>query len=164
MTADGAHEGERPPIHLMSAFLRAGHQIVLELTERLRAEGFIDVRPAHSNVFENLDPYGPGTPLTELARRAQMSHPSMIELVDSLERLGYVERVRNPRDGRSRLVRITGRGLAAREAAHRVMEEIEARWSVAMGIPAAVMRDAIVTGLAAAEASAQESDQAGQVA
>ena len=54
------------------------------------------VRPAHGAVFAQLGPEG--ARLTELARGAQMSPQAMGELVDELEKLGYVRRRPDPRD------------------------------------------------------------------
>jgi DNA-binding MarR family transcriptional regulator len=52
-----------------------------------------------------------GTRLTELARRASMSKQAMGQLVDEVERLGYVERVSDTTDGRAKIVRFTQAGL-----------------------------------------------------
>ena len=51
-----------------------------------------------------------GTRLTALAESAGMSKQAMGQLVDDLERLGYVERVPDPADGRAKIVRLTRRG------------------------------------------------------
>lgn len=116
---------------LVTLLLRAAHEMVDELVERLAAAGYTDIRPAHSRVFENVDP--DGTRLTELADRARMTHPSMSELVGGLERLGYVERVRDPGDGRARLVRLTPRGRALQRTALRQIVAIEGEWQERLG-------------------------------
>ncbi|MQA13146.1 MAG: winged helix DNA-binding protein [Pseudonocardiaceae bacterium] len=97
-----------------------------ELVERLAAAGYPEVRASHSQVFENID--RDGTRLTELADRAQLTHPSMSELVSSLERLGYLERVVDPADGRARLVRLTTTGRALQRRALDELTDIEAGW------------------------------------
>lgn len=54
-------------------------------------------------------------------------------LVDDLERLGYVERVRDPDDRRAALIRPTDRGRAEVKAARKVIAELERQWARAVG-------------------------------
>ena len=112
---------------LITVTRRALEVMLNELTQRLRTAGHPGVRPSHSRVFENLD--SDGTRLTVLAARAQMSHPSMSELVGSIERLGYVERVPDPNDGRARVVRLTGKGRTLQRQALAELRKLEAEWS-----------------------------------
>ena len=79
------------------------------LYARLSERGYDDFRIPHGAVFQFLD--DAGTPVAELARRAQMTKQSMTELVTHLEKRGYVERFEDPGDRRSRPVRATARGL-----------------------------------------------------
>jgi DNA-binding MarR family transcriptional regulator len=57
----------------------------------------------------------------------------MAELVDSLQALGYVERLPDPDDGRAKLVRLTEAGRAAIGEGRRLIGEIEADWGDAVG-------------------------------
>lgn len=123
-TVDRAHT-------LITLLLRAANEMVDELIERLAAAGYADIRPAHSRVFESID--AAGTRLTELAARARMTHPSMSELVTDLQRLGYLERVPDPGDGRVRLVRLTPRGRAVQRVALGEIARIEAAWLERLG-------------------------------
>jgi DNA-binding MarR family transcriptional regulator len=116
---------------LITLLLLAAHEMIDELVERLAGAGYPDIRPAHSRVFENID--GDGTRLTVLADRARMTHPSMSELVNGLQGLGYVERVPDPEDGRARLVRLTPAGRALQRVALREIAKIEAAWSARLG-------------------------------
>ena len=68
-------------------------------------EGVAGIRPAHLQVFGTIK--AEGTRLSELASQSNMSLSSMAELVDDLERLGYLERRPDPRDGRAKLVCLT---------------------------------------------------------
>lgn len=113
-------------ITLIALFGRTTQLMVDELIERLHSAGFRDVTAAHHPVFENIDPGG--TRLTVLAARNSMTHQSMGELVETLERRGYVERRVDPADGRARLVVLTamGRRLARRAIAE--IGEIERDW------------------------------------
>jgi DNA-binding MarR family transcriptional regulator len=127
----------RPPIiidgtrnvTLISLFRRTAALMVAELVERLTAAGYPDLPAATHPVFENID--REGTRLTELAARADMTHQSMGELIDTLEQRGYVERRPDPDDGRARLVCLTAKGKEMARIALREIAEIEAKWSKA---------------------------------
>jgi DNA-binding MarR family transcriptional regulator len=93
---------------------------------RLIAAGYGDIRPADSQLFENIDPTG--NRLTELADRAQMTHQSMGELVASLEQRGYVARAVDPRDARVRLVCLTAQGRQVQRRALAEIDAIEQEW------------------------------------
>jgi len=95
---------------LIILLAEAAQQLVAELVERLATAGYTDIRTAHNRVFAYLD--SEGTPLTVLAERAQMTHPSMSELVTGLVRSGYLKRTSDPSDGRVRLVRLTPAGCS----------------------------------------------------
>lgn len=75
---------------------------------RLARHGHGAVRRAHSAVFEHVD--DDGTTVSTLAQRARMTKQAMAELVQGLELHGYVVRVPDPSDRRSKLVRLTDRG------------------------------------------------------
>jgi DNA-binding MarR family transcriptional regulator len=111
---------------LVGLFLDTAHTMVADLVQRLEAASFTGIRPAHSRLFENLDP--DGTRLATLATRAQMTHQSMSELVQAMERVGYVERVPDPSDGRARLVRLTPLGQAMMRTALAELTDIQDAW------------------------------------
>ncbi len=77
--------------------------------EGFSAAGHAGLQPAHQAVLTHLRVSG--ARLTELARRASMSKQAMGQLVDEVERLGYVERVSDPGDRRAKIVRFTQAGL-----------------------------------------------------
>ena len=93
------------------------------LIERVGDRGYDDVRPALSVVFQHMR--DEGSRITEIAERAQLTKQTVVYLVNELERLGYVERVPDPADGRAKLVRQTKRGEEAVAEARRVAVEIE---------------------------------------
>jgi DNA-binding MarR family transcriptional regulator len=118
---------------LIAALLRVPYQAVIaRVTRRLRAQ-YPDLRPAHLIVFQTLDHPPDGTRLTVMAERAQMTPQSMGELVDSLERGGYVERVPDPADRRAKLIRYTERGWAAHEQGGRIVAEVQQEWAERLG-------------------------------
>jgi len=86
-----------------------------------------------------------GSRLTDLAAQAQVTKQTAGELVDQLQRRGYVERVPDPSDGRARLVRLGARGRAAVALAAPVVAEVEAEWTAHLGPEAmAALRSALV--------------------
>ncbi|HET8568966.1 MAG TPA: MarR family transcriptional regulator [Candidatus Limnocylindria bacterium] len=103
----------------------------LALYRRAREAGYTDVREAHLQVFGTID--WTGTRLTDLAARANMTRASMAELVDELERNGYVERRPDPEDGRAKRVCLTRRGRKLMTRALRAVEEIERVYASAIG-------------------------------
>ena len=104
-----------------------------ELTARLRARGYADIRRSHGAVFANID--DSGTRPSELAQRAGMTHPSMTELIAELEAKGYVARRADEGDGRSRVVVLTRRGSRHRREARRIMAEMEREYRKLLGRP-----------------------------
>jgi DNA-binding MarR family transcriptional regulator len=93
------------------------------ISQELRNRGF-DVRATHSAVLANID-IATGTRATVLAERAAVSKQAIGELVVDLEEKGYIERVRDPADGRAKLIRLTKQGGLLIDAAYEVIQEIQ---------------------------------------
>jgi DNA-binding MarR family transcriptional regulator len=116
----------------LAILLREPYRIgSLWLHERFAERGHPEVRPPHGNVFPFLD--DEGTRVSVLAERAQITKQSMAELVEHLERHGYVERVPDPSDRRAKLVRATARGEEVYAIAREFVAELEARWTRQLG-------------------------------
>ena len=81
------------------------------------------IRNAHSMVFVHMELTG--IRLTELAQRASMTPQAMGELIDDLQRLGYVERVPDPSDRRAKLIVFTDDGWDCLQAAFDTIAGIE---------------------------------------
>jgi DNA-binding MarR family transcriptional regulator len=119
---------ELPDRPRITYLMRALHQHYAQFIDAsLRDAGFADIRPgdAKALVFVPAE----GIPVGELAARAGVRKQTMREAVEHLERAGYVERRPNPRDGRSRPVFLTQRGLAARPVARTAGDRAEAHWA-----------------------------------
>ncbi len=110
--------------------MRLGHRIV----EGVNAAGF-QQRPAHSAVMAHIDVDG-GTRLTTIAARANITPQAVGELVDDLERLGYVVRRPDPNDRRAKRIVLTERGLASVAAALEVIVGLEAELAELLGADA----------------------------
>ena len=101
------------------------------VNEGLAERGFPDFRPAHGTIGQHISDRG--SRITELAQLAQVTKPTVVYLVNDLERLGYVERIPDPVDGRAKLVCLTERGTRAQEAARKIIGEIEQDWGELLG-------------------------------
>lgn len=102
-----------------------------EVSAPAQARGYGDVRLPHLQIFGNVGV--DGVRLTELAGRAQLSLASTSELVSDLEKLGYLERRRDPSDGRAKLIVPTARGRRLLADAGDRVAEIERRWAEVLG-------------------------------
>jgi DNA-binding MarR family transcriptional regulator len=115
-----------PP--MIGALLRmpldAVHQ---QMLDRLHARGFTDFDPAHLIVFQWPGPDGARP--SELAAQLQISKQALNYLLGQLERLGYLERRRDPHDQRGKRIWVTKRGRAAIRVIRQAVEEMEATWS-----------------------------------
>lgn len=119
---------DRQRILPMPALLDQVRNIIIdELHQRLDELGFDGLRFRHGHVFRFIDTEG--SRVTDLASRSGLTKQGIGDAVDELEELGYVERHPAPADRRAKTVRLTARGVEARAAASRVLEEVERRWA-----------------------------------
>jgi len=97
------------------------------MLEDVHAAGFTDVVPAHFAVLRYPGPHNRRP--SDVAAEAGMSRQAMNYLLGELEKLGYLERVDDPRDRRSRRIQVTERGRALtrvmRASVTRVESELE---------------------------------------
>jgi DNA-binding MarR family transcriptional regulator len=105
---------------------------VSKLFERLRQEGFENVREGYGCVFGFIDTEH-GSRLTELAERAGLTKQAVGEAVAEMEQLGYVERVPDPGDRRAKIIKLTPSGLDACLTGRRIFAEIEREWAEEFG-------------------------------
>jgi len=127
-------EGEDPeieaPINTVSMLGQAYSLLGFQIVEGVVGAGYPQ-KPKYSAVFAQISLEG--TRLTTLARRASMTPQAMMELVDELVEIGYVERRPDPTDGRAKLIVPTRRGRQAIEAGRVTIEGIEQRVSAVLG-------------------------------
>lgn len=121
----------QPRVPLPGLLEVAKHAMLVEFERELAASGYGDIRPTHGCVFRFVR--GEGMRLTELAQLAAMTKQSAGELVDDLVRLGYVERVPDPVDGRAKLIRLTERGTEAQRVGFKLFAKVEKRWAQRFG-------------------------------
>lgn len=111
--------------------------------EILSENGYDEVRYSYFNLTRNLDLTG--TITTELARRADMSKQAMGEIVEHCEKLGLVERVRDTRDARAKIVKFTEAGLTWMKAFRVALSQAEQEMRDELGY---LRTDAIASALA----------------
>jgi DNA-binding MarR family transcriptional regulator len=99
--------------------------------EAVREAGYTDFTMAQGRLAAGIEPEG--TRLSVLAERAHVAKQTATALVDSLERVGYVERVPDPTDGRARLVRLTARGWRVIAVARAHEQVVEREWEAHLG-------------------------------
>jgi DNA-binding MarR family transcriptional regulator len=121
-------EGEVP---LPSLLTRAKDITIELLHRRLDEEGFEGIRYRHGSLFRFID--AEGSRLTALAERSGLTKQAIGEVVDELERFGYVERTADPNDRRAKIIRLTERGVEGQVAAARILGDIEQRWARHLG-------------------------------
>jgi DNA-binding MarR family transcriptional regulator len=121
-----------PTNPLIGLLLRLVYQhYAQDIDTALHEAGFEDLRAAHANVFPFVPPQG--ISVSDLAELARVRKQTMAQAVAQLERLGYVERQPNPRDGRSRLVFLTERGASVKPVTHGAAALVEERWARLVG-------------------------------
>lgn len=111
---------------LIVGLLRVPYQAALAHVHAGLAREFPDLRPAHLTVLQVIEHPPAGSRLTDLAEQAQITVQSMGELVDGLERGGYVERLPDPTDRRAKRIRLTERGWAAHERGGELVRQFQA--------------------------------------
>nr|WP_176573576.1 MarR family winged helix-turn-helix transcriptional regulator [Nonomuraea pusilla] len=115
------------PLRLLLAF----RVLIDELHAELARQGHAELRPMHGFVMQAIGPRG--TTAVELGRVLGVSKQAAGKTVDTLERLGYVERSTDPADTRRKIVRLTAYGMDALERSARVFDALRARWAEELG-------------------------------
>ncbi|MGW4641473.1 MarR family winged helix-turn-helix transcriptional regulator [Sphaerisporangium sp. NPDC004334] len=119
--------GYELPLRLFLGF----RTIIDEVHAELARQGHPDVRPLHGFVMQAIGTHG--TTAAELGRRLGVSKQAAGKTVDTLERVGYVERGSDPHDARRKLVRLTERGVDSLVRSARIFDDIRARWAQVLG-------------------------------
>lgn len=119
-----------PTVNTVTLLGRAYSLLGFRIVDGVVGAGFPQ-KPAHSAVFSQIAPEG--SRLTELARRANMSPQAMGELVDELERLGYLVRRPDPTDRRAKLITLTKKGQGCIAAGIATIDGIEQQLTDRLG-------------------------------
>lgn len=116
------------PLLLFAGFRSLIDQLHATLAER----GHPDVRPVHGFAMQAVGAYGASA--SEVGRRLGVSKQAAGKTIDRLAALGYVERIDDPRDARSKLVRLTPRGIEVLTLSAEIFERLRADWVAHLGL------------------------------
>lgn len=126
---DATYPGPRRP--MLAAQLRlASEACHAHLFRMLRARGF-ELRPSLLDLFRFPGPHGV-TP-TRLAAHIGVSKQALNPLLNELEDVGYLARVANPADGRSRTLELTPKGFELVTVIREILDDLEARSLARLG-------------------------------
>src|SRR4051812_21402919 len=95
-----------PPRPLPALLTEVKMAAVRKLQSRLAELGHPNVREGYGCVFGFIDVES-GSRLTELAERSGFTKQAVGEAVTELEKLGYLERLPDPRDGPAQIIKLT---------------------------------------------------------
>ncbi|RZU22193.1 DNA-binding MarR family transcriptional regulator [Kribbella rubisoli] len=113
----------KPDIGIL--LLLADQEFVRELREHVAAQGFDDQGRSDGFVFRTLSA-GPTT-ISGLAERLEITKQGAGQIVDDMERRGYIERRPDPSDARAKLLHLTEHGQAALSTARKFHQAYERR-------------------------------------
>lgn len=119
--------GYELPLRLLFAF----RSLIDDLHAELAKQGHPGLRPMHGFVFQAIGPSG--TTAVELGRTLGVTKQAAGKTIDTLERLGYVHRERDPEDGRRMLVHLTDRGLDCLTKSAQIFDQLRAEWAETLG-------------------------------
>lgn len=95
------------------------------------AAGLDGIRPAQAVALVPLA--AGGLHASDLADRLQVSRQAVAQAITGLERHGYVTRVSNPLDARTRIIELTPRGRQTLHVMRSSAVELERQWEQALG-------------------------------
>jgi DNA-binding MarR family transcriptional regulator len=127
----------------------AYQEFVRELRAVHEAAGFGDTGRSDGFVFRSLA-VRPMT-VSDLAARLEISKQGAAQIVEDMERRGYVERRPDPGDRRARLVHLSDRGTRALATARRFHRDFERRLVRAYGADAVAGMRAMLEAIAGDE-------------
>ena len=104
------HDHEREALRLWLRLLSCTMQIENEISARLRRE-FATTLPRF-DLMAQLARFPAGLTMSDLSQRLMVTGGNVTGVTDTLERQGFVERITQPSDRRSRVVRLTPNGQA----------------------------------------------------
>ncbi|MET7999854.1 MarR family winged helix-turn-helix transcriptional regulator [Nonomuraea glycinis] len=122
---------ESPGFELPLRLLLAFRVLIDELHAELGRQGHPDIRPMHGFVMQAIGPHG--TTAVELGRTLGVTKQAAGKTIETLERIGYVQRAPDPDDTRRKVVRLTPYGLDALTRSARIFDDLRANWAAELG-------------------------------
>lgn len=118
-----------PPIQLLTAIWNLWQSLAAEGTARLREECGLELKEFIAVSYLQAKPAYPAW----LADEMQMPRYEVSRLLGNLEQKGFVQRTRDPADGRQVLVALTPDGLSAWQTGLRTTERITRPYLAGLG-------------------------------
>ena len=110
------------PQNVARSLIAASKAHTAAVVARLALRGYVDFPFASASLLWLLDEGG--TRPTLLAQRAGVTKQAMSQLVQLMQRQGYLEQIADPNDTRAKVVRMTPRGQAVKTACVEVRDEL----------------------------------------
>lgn len=121
---------DRPAYALPLLLLGGFRHVIDSLHTELAAHGHPDMRPVHGFALQAV---ADGCSIGELGRRLGVSKQAAAKTATGLERLGYVRRETDPRDGRAQRLLRTASGEHVLALSAEILQRIHAGWSDQLG-------------------------------
>lgn len=128
MKAQSVPETGHPVPGLVQSLAR---EVAVRLREDLAGHGMVGVRPIHAPLLVQL--LGGGRRAADLAETTGVSRQAIAQVVVTLERDGFIERIADPGDSRAKLVCLTARGRAALRRMRSSNQALEEEWRARVG-------------------------------
>lgn len=90
------------------------------------------MRPAHEFALRAID--GGADTASELGRRLTVTKQAAAKTIAALQRLGYVELMPDPSDGRRKRIRVTPRGHEMTIIGAALFDDVRERWATEIGV------------------------------
>ncbi len=118
-------------MELISLFSEPARLLITLLFEELKIKGYTGLKPAHAQVFQNLEKEG--SRITELALKAGITKQSMSLLVYDMENAGYLKRYKDKGDNRAVIFRLTAKGEKLLKFSDQILRNIITKWKKEQG-------------------------------
>jgi DNA-binding MarR family transcriptional regulator len=119
---------------------------------RLAVAGYDDLRPAHFALLQFPGPHD--TRPTDLAGRVGLRKQALNPLINDLERMGYLQRTSAAQDRRTRILKLTPRGMDLMRIVRETLDDIDREMDARLGADAYRAFTAVLAEVHEAAASA----------
>lgn len=119
------------PYELFTLLAVTYRALIDELNSEMARRGYGDLRTAHGFAFQRMTPAGATG--NELAEFLDITKQAASQMIDYLEKRGYVTRRAHPRDKREKLVVLTEKGWACAHTAEEILARLELRCAGLLG-------------------------------
>ncbi|WP_039790779.1 MarR family winged helix-turn-helix transcriptional regulator [Paenibacillus riograndensis] len=107
-------------LSLISKIRSEAHKMIVSELEK---RGIGDIVPSHGDVLGLLFQQD-GLSIKELANKVHLTQPTVTVLVNKLERLGYVDRIKRGEDSRVTFIKLTDKSLALKPAFQEISDKL----------------------------------------